>query len=47
MNPGDLEFLKATLYDNGGPGLEKPQNWFSKEEGDLCLALRARAQPLR
>lgn len=22
MNPGDLEFLKATLYDNGGPGLD-------------------------
>lgn len=77
MNPGDLEFLKATLYDNGGPGLdlkrdckwlqmvvppeelqylrvkrddgifEKPQNWFSKEDSDLCSALRARAQPLR
>ena len=22
MNPGDLEFLKATLYDNGGLGLD-------------------------
>ncbi len=27
MNPGDLEFLKATLDDNGGPGLDLKRDY--------------------
>ncbi|AXI38090.1 Hypothetical protein FORC64_p261 (plasmid) [Escherichia coli] len=42
--PEELQYLRVKRDDGI---FEKPQNWFSKEDSDLCSALRARAQPLR